>query len=131
MQISDKNIAGPTVSPDGKQIAGYYFVENAPVKFVILSFDGGQLTKTFTWPPGLETKLRLCWTADGLALVYAVTRDGVSNLWAQPVDGSPPKQLTNFTSDRIFGFDISRVGKQLALSRGKQASDVVLISDFK
>ena len=47
------------------------------------------------------------------------------------VDGGPPKQLTNFTSDQIFGFDISRDGKQLALARGTQASDVVLISDFK
>jgi hypothetical protein len=60
-----------------------------------------------------------------------VTRNGVSNLWAQSIDGSPPKQLTNFTTDRIFGFAFSRDGKQLALSRGTQASDVVLISDFK
>jgi hypothetical protein len=39
--------------------------------------------------------------------------------------------LTNFTSDRIFWFDISRDGKQIALSRGTQTSDVVLISNFK
>ena len=45
--------------------------------------------------------------------------------------GGPPKQLTNFTADIIFAFDISRDGKQLALSRGTRSSDVVLISDFK
>ena len=130
VKITDKQIAGPTVSPDGKQIAGVYFEENAPLKFAILSFEDGQLIKTFDQPAGMP-QLRLLWTADGRALVYAGTLGGVSNLWAQPVDGSPPEQLTNFTSDRIFGVDISRDGKQLALSRGTQASDVVLISDFK
>jgi hypothetical protein len=60
-----------------------------------------------------------------------VTRNGVTNLWAQPIDGSPPKQLTNFASERIFNFDFSRDGKQLALSRGTETSDVVLISNFK
>jgi serine/threonine protein kinase len=69
--------------------------------------------------------------SDGRAIIYFVTRNGVSNLWAQPVDGAAPKQLTNFPSDRIFWFDFSRDGKQLALSRGTMTSDVVLISNFK
>jgi len=37
--------------------------------------------------------------------------------------------LTDFKADRIFWFDFSRDGKWLALSRGTQTSDVVLISD--
>jgi Tol biopolymer transport system component len=79
--------------------------------------------------PGEETIFR--WAADGRAIVYGISRNGVTNLWAQPIDGSPPKQLTNFASERIFGFDFSRDGKQVAMSRGTQTSDVVLISDFK
>ena len=43
----------------------------------------------------------------------------------------PPKQLTNFKTDQIFWFDFSRDGKQLALSRGTQTSDVILIRDFR
>jgi Tol biopolymer transport system component len=73
----------------------------------------------------------LRWTADNRAIIYVLTRNGVSNLWAQPLDGSAPKQLTNFTSDLIFAFDFSRGGRQLALSRGTRSSDVVLISNFK
>ena len=49
----------------------------------------------------------------------------------EQIEFRTPKQLTNFTSDRIFEFDISRDGRQLALSPVTQASDVVLISDFK
>lgn len=59
------------------------------------------------------------------------TPSGVSNLWAQPVDGGPARQLTTFTSEHIFWFDYSRDGKQLALSRGTATSDVILIGDFR
>jgi hypothetical protein len=39
--------------------------------------------------------------------------------------------LTDFKTDQMFWFDFSRDGKQLALSRGTQTSDVVLIRDFR
>lgn len=71
------------------------------------------------------------WTADGRALTYIVTREGVSNLWNQPLAGGPPKQLTNFQSETIFSFGWSRDGKQLALVRGVANNDVVLISNFR
>ncbi|HEY3026454.1 MAG TPA: hypothetical protein VGJ55_09920 [Pyrinomonadaceae bacterium] len=38
--------------------------------------------------------------------------------------------VTDFKSDQIFWFDFSRDG-QLALSRGTQTSDVILIRDFR
>ena len=130
MQVTDKYSESPTFSPDGKQIACTYLEQpNAQFKFAILPSDGGPPAKTFTFPVGVKTNLR--WTADGRALIYGVTQKGVTNLWAQPIDGSPPKQLTNFASERIFGFDVSRDGKQVALSRGTQSSDVVLISNFR
>ena len=56
---------------------------------------------------------------------------GTSNIWKQPLDGGPATQLTDFKTDRIFWFDWSRDGKQLALVRGTVSSDVVLISDIK
>ncbi len=68
------------------------------------------------------------WLADGRAFTYIRTRGGVSNIWVQPVDGGEPKQLTDFKTDRIFSFDFSRDGKQLALSRGVVDTDVVLIN---
>ena len=62
------------------------------------------------------------------------------NLWSQPIDGGPPKQITKFTSDLIPSFAvsrdgkrlaISRDGKRLAISRGSASLDVVLIKDFR
>ena len=40
-------------------------------------------------------------------------------------------QLTNFTADKIFYFDRSPDGKQLACSRGVITTDVILIKDQK
>jgi eukaryotic-like serine/threonine-protein kinase len=133
VQLTEKLSDFPAFSPDGKQIACYYWEDsNAPTKIAIFTTEGGpQPIKTFTptLPAGRETNLS--WTADGKAIVYGFTRGGVSNLWAQPVDGSAPKQLTNFTSERILWFEFSRDGKQLALARGTQTRDVVLIKDFR
>ncbi|HEY0083212.1 MAG TPA: protein kinase [Pyrinomonadaceae bacterium] len=50
---------------------------------------------------------------------------------ASALDGGPPRQLTDFKTDQTFSFDWSRDGKLLALARGTQTSDVVMITDFK
>ncbi len=47
------------------------------------------------------------------------------------MSGGPPRQLTNFASDRISNFAWSRDGKQLLLIRGDVTSDVILISNFR
>ena len=130
VQLTDRFSQTPVFSPDGKQIACRYLEQpNAQFKFAILPSEGGPPIRTFTFPTGGVTNLR--WSVDGRALIYGITQRGISNLWAQPTDGSPAKQLTNFASERIFNFDLSRDGKQVALSRGTQSSDVVLISNFK
>jgi len=61
-------------------------------------------------------------------LTFVDHRGGIDNLWAQPIDGGPAKQLTGFTDSSIFAFDWSREGNLVA-SRGVLTSDVVLISD--
>jgi len=130
VQLTDRFSQSPAFSPDGKQIACRYLDQpNGQYQLAILPSEGGAPIKTFTIPTGAITTRR--WTVDGRALIYGVTQKGVTNLWSQPIDGSPPKQLTNFASEIIFGFDLSRDGKQVALARGTESSDVVLISNFK
>ena len=58
-------------------------------------------------------------------------KSGVSNIWAQPIDGGRSKQMTNFTTGEIFWFDLSRDGKPSVFSRGAITKDVVLIANFR
>ena len=134
VQITEKGAGVPSVSPDGKQIACIYLSEPNSFKLTIISFESGQPLKVFDTPlenPSVNTSPIIHWTPDGRAISYRVTKGGVSNIWAQPVDGGAPKQLTDFKSEIIYGWGWSRDGKQLALSRGTETNDVVLISNSR
>jgi len=137
VQLTDKFSGAPQISPDGKLVACIYFDEaSTSARLALISSEGGKPVKLFDIQPTavLPNSLELGvirWTTDGKAMTYVDTRKGVSNIWRQPLDGGKPVQLTDFKSDRIFSFDWSRDGKQLALGRGTLTNDVVLISNFK
>jgi len=70
-------------------------------------------------------------TPDSKAIAFLLTRDHATNIWIQGLKESAPKQLTQFSSGEMFGFDWSRDGKHLAFSRGQHETDVVLMSNFR
>src|SRR5438552_6134649 len=130
VQVTYKYSLNAAISPDGKLIACSYQDEHTIEKIALVPFEGGEPSKLFDLPPGVQTA-NLRWLPDGRGLTYIVNRGGISNIWIQPLDGSPAKQLTDFKSDRIYSFDWSPDGKWLALSRGPEQRDVVLMSDLK
>jgi len=136
VRLTDKWTSNPTVSPDGSLVACWYRDNdqqpNPPTKIAIIPFAGGDPVKVLDLPQqSFTSDAGLRWTPDGRALTYIDTINGVANIWSLPLDGGRPKQLTDFKTDQIFWFDFSRDGKQLALSRGTQRSDVILIRDFR
>lgn len=131
-QILVENALCSAVSPDGKTIAFVLRRGGNPNRIGLVSFDGGEIIKTFdakleTYP--FSNNQNLQWTRDGRAIYYIALNNGVSNIWRQPIDDSPPVQVTKFETGRIFNFAYSPGGKQLALSRGSLNSDVVLIKN--
>ncbi|HEX7331641.1 MAG TPA: protein kinase [Pyrinomonadaceae bacterium] len=118
------------VSPNGKTIAFVLRRGGNSSRIALVSFDGGEIIKTFDAMPEtnpLSNNRKLQWTPDGRSIYYVALNNGVSNIWRQPIDGSPPAQVTQFATGRIFNFAYSPDGNQLALSRGSLESDVVLI----
>jgi Tol biopolymer transport system component len=129
VQLTDYNSSAPSVSPDGKWIACFYTPsQNQPTSLAMVPFAGGQPAKVF--PLSVAASHPLHWTPDGHAISFTNTVNGVSNIWEQPVGGGPPKPVTHFTSDKIFWFDWSRDGR-LALSRGTDTTDAVLIKNYQ
>jgi TolB protein len=132
VQLTDKLSAWPVVSPSGEYIDCWYRQEpTAPWQIAIVSINGGEPATVLDVPTTADWNIPTRWTPDGRSITYVDTRSGISNLWAKPVDGSEPRQNTQFPSDQIFWFDWSRDGRQLACSRGRVNNDVVLISEFK
>jgi Tol biopolymer transport system component len=129
VQLSDKITSVPRVSPDGRFIACFYRAQvNLFSKLAVLPSDGGEPVKVFDKPPTTIVESGIQWTPDGRALTFIANRDGVSNIWLQPLDGSPAKQLTNFTSEKIFRFAWSPDGKMFVAERGTEIGDIVLIN---
>lgn len=125
--VTDETVGRSSVSPDGKLLAYAYVAqhENPTTGVKVVPVEGGRPVMQFRFE--LSNPLR--WTPDGRALAYLDDRQ--QNIWARPLGGGPPRQLTDFKSDQTYAFAWSRDGKQLALARGTRASDVVLITDFK
>ena len=137
--VAKGSLGYPQLAPDGKLVA-YFFKDDQSLrpKIGIIKFDDGTLVKTIDLPltalPGEFDNLFYRgwhWSPDGSAIVYINTLGGVSNLWSQPIDSGPARQITNFRSDRILTFAYSPDGRQLALARSSRTSDAVLISSGK
>lgn len=134
-RISAAESAFPRFSPDGKLLA-YLEMSNQGrlrERFVITQFSDGGLVKTIELPRIIPSNSNsLGWPPDGRALMYIdVSASGGGNVWSQPLDGSAAKLLTDFKTNSVFYFALSRDGKQLALSRGVITKDAVLISEVK
>jgi eukaryotic-like serine/threonine-protein kinase len=121
------------VSPDGQFLAFPYdlYVPTPTMKLAVISINSGRVEKIFASPPGVYREACLRWSPDSKALQYLLTTGDVTNIWEQPLTGGTLKQVTDFTSGRIFDFNWSPDGKQLLMSRGEISSDVVLLSDLR
>jgi Tol biopolymer transport system component len=129
VQVTKQITSIPAVSPDGKLIACAYFLldkPQSPAKIAVYRFDGGDPIKIFDRPSGSDIKVT--WSADGKSLRYIVTRGDASNIWRQALDGGSPFPVTHFRSNALFFVSPSLDGKQLVLGRGKELSEIVLIT---
>lgn len=118
------------ISPDGKQLP--FLFQSGPSQAVIEIVGLDAVSN----PPRrvLKSDSRISgyvrFTPDGKALAYPVTENGVSNLWVQPLDGSPGRQITNFQSGTFHvHFYWSPDGKMLGILRENTQSDIVLVRE--
>jgi Tol biopolymer transport system component len=113
---------------DGKLGAfGTYDFKAQRPNISLVSLDSGRVLRTFEYDPRHQGQLRF--SPDSKGVVYPIREKGVDNLWLQPIDGGAGRQLTNFSSLKIYSYQWSPDGKSLALVRGDSPSDLVLVQD--
>jgi len=120
----DKQITGAEWLPDEKFLAYAATDKETRKKLVFIKYlESGWLFKTFD----IQPNLLLRWTRDGKALTYEAVNDDSSAIFMQPIGGGESKLLAKFPAEQVFSFDWSFDGKKLAVIRGKQLNDAVLI----
>jgi len=115
-----------SVSPDERLVVGRYAGPTGS-GLAVVSIAGEPVRRfpyTYSPAPGFAGT----WAPGGHAIEDLVVRDGAVNLWRFPLDGSAPRAVTTFPSDQIMNYRWSRDGRFLAMSRGTESSDVVLIT---
>jgi sugar lactone lactonase YvrE len=130
-QVSDLPARQFDISPDGSTLA-FATIDHAnghEEKLAVVEADTGKVRTLLKCDKTTFELIR--YTPDGKALVYVFREKGVENLWQQPLDGSPGRQLTSFKSEHIYDFHWSFDGSRLALVQGHTDSDVVLVRDAK
>jgi Tol biopolymer transport system component len=135
VQVTDHVATAAAISPDGRSIA-YTYPESSdpfapPNRVAIIPFEGGAPTKTFDIPSSGTVLSLAQWSADGKSILYTSNVNNVSNIWSQPLDGGPRKQITQFSDMLMTGFAWTPDGKLLACTRGALVRDAVLVTDLK
>ncbi len=115
------------LSPDGKQIIRDE-VRDSDHKLMLAIYSIEDKKKTYI-EYDQRALLGLTFLPDGKSIAYVIREKAVDNLWVRPLDGSPGRQLTHFTSESISAFRYSQDGTKIALERGHVDSDAVLLSN--
>ena len=128
--LSELPTYGLDISPDGKLAALTTLASPSSPKsqLALVPVDSPQNAKLVD-PQRPVQGVRF--THDGKAVVYPFRDRGVDNLWLQPLDGSPGKQITSFKAEHILDFHWSFDGSKLGMVRGHADSDVVLLQESK
>jgi WD40 repeat protein len=117
------------LSRDGKQMPFFSQSDFARKDLQIVNLDAGPNPSRRTLSPDSRVAGAVVFTPDGRAVAYPIRENGVSNIFVQPLDGSPGRQITDFKSGTFRSFSWSPDGKSLAVIRDVSQSDVVLLRE--
>jgi Tol biopolymer transport system component len=122
--LSDTYFQPLDVSPDGKQLLGAgWDVKARRASLATLAVTGGAPATL-----GLPVTAGASWAPDGRSITYVDVRNDAVNIWMRDPATGNARQLTRFNAENIRGFAWSPDGKRLAVARGWNFSDVVLLN---
>ena len=129
--VTGSRLSYPEVAPDGKSVAFLVELGDKSLGQMIASvpLDSGPQPHVRLFDPNPAIADSPRFIPDGKALVYSITRNGVGNLWLQPLDGSPGRQITNFKADHIRSFHFSPDGNTIGVLCERVEGDVVLLRE--
>ena len=123
----------PRYSRDGTRFACFTPVEKTQnwSSLAIIPADGGDEIRSFQTPANTNILRGPIWTPDDTGITLLIAPGEKQELWLQPVDGSPGKQITNIGVPGIARREYSRDGKRIAIVRAQGYGNAIMITDFR
>jgi hypothetical protein len=101
--------------------------------------DGNPWTNVLQYAdrPGVRKDLgfeaenhEVAWDIAGTGIYFGKKEMNKNDVWFQPVDGSPARQITDFNDLKVICVSVSPDGNTLALSRERKAGKILTITGF-
>lgn len=123
----------PRYSRDGTRFACFTPVEKTQnwSSLAIVPAEGGEEIQSFETPSNTNIGRGPIWTPDDKGINVVISPGEKQELWLQPVDGSPGKQITNIGLPGIARREYSRDGKRIAIVRAHGFGNAIMITDFR
>jgi len=111
-----------SISPDGQTIAcAYEAIDELHTPLALIDAKTGAI-KT------LELKGAMYrWHPSGRAISFVREENGGMDLWLQPLDGTPPRRLTQFRDGAIYDYAWNAAGTRVVVAHALDTADVVLL----
>jgi Tol biopolymer transport system component len=126
--VTTDRVRGGTAlaSPDGRWIAYPSFDDEDRPALAVCDLATCASRRILPIPGTVE------WTPDSRGLAYLEPRLG-SDIFVQPIDGGPPRQLTHFPADgqQIWRAAWTPDGKRIAVARAAAANNIVLFRGLR
>jgi Tol biopolymer transport system component len=120
---------GLTISADGKTLAAPVAGPTTGVSVALYEIGSSRPARVLDADIYSGGDSNLQSTHEGNSVAYVKRRNGVDNLWVNRLDGSAAYPITDYKSDRIWGFSFSPDRKCLAVLQVHTESDVVLLQE--
>ena len=128
-KVIDGRFESPAVSSDGRRIAAIHKkTEDSQPELAVWNLGDNSSMRFFKLLDGAQLSGNLYWMKDGKSIVYVVNKKGIGNLWQQYLDGGEARQLTFFTSNRLFHYAFSADEKEITCARGQVEGYLVLMT---
>jgi dipeptidyl aminopeptidase/acylaminoacyl peptidase len=133
--VSAEHLWPLAISPDGRQLLAISFSSpKSPNQIVLLSSATAGLIKAIPLPPvalrAADAGAPPQFTPDGTSVSYIDVQNRAENIWALPLNGGPPRQITSFRGEHIIGYAV-RSNAGLIVATGTQTTEAVLLRNLR